>query len=498
MNTPNKKMILLVDDTPDNIDVLSGILNDTYKIKVALNGKRALTIAGSQPQPDLILLDVMMPDMDGFEVCRRLKSEPKTSDIPVIFVTAKTEIGDEKTGFELGAADYITKPVKPEIVRARVATQMRLFEALRRAEHLSGENREMLNKTLVGSMRVVSDLLSWASPAAYLRAARLRAFMEGMVSELAIKGGWQLNLAATLSQIGLVALPALEMHRYATGQGVSLQFINLFKRHAEIGGRALEQVPRMQAVARIIEHQHTPLPATGAYPEATDKRGVYLLGRQILRLLVDFDHGLLGAKSKTVLKRMEKDPQYDTQLVEALQRVINKMAWIPCALPTHKLMPGMVLDEPVTFPNSREKMAKETVLAQDTVGLLVEMFDESRYRLFRVRVPFKVDKDGNLPSMKEMLPPTPATTTQCEPTPAAPKRQFDPTVVEPLLQKLHALLLEDDPAAKEVASELQQAVAATDIEALAQRIGEMVSVYEFPEALGLAIELAETTKCSLT
>ncbi len=98
MSVPEKRLILLVDDTPENIDVLSGLLSKEYRIKVALNGERALKIAGSTPAPDLILLDVMMPGMDGFEVCRLLKENSSTQDIPIIFVTAKAEMSDEKAG----------------------------------------------------------------------------------------------------------------------------------------------------------------------------------------------------------------------------------------------------------------------------------------------------------------------------------------------------------------------------------------------------------------
>jgi putative two-component system response regulator len=105
---------------------MSGLLKDDYKVKVANGGEKALKIAQSDNPPDLILLDIMMPGMDGYEVCQHLKSNPATRDIPVIFLTAKAEVEDEKKGLELGAVDYITKPVSPPIVMARVATQLSL------------------------------------------------------------------------------------------------------------------------------------------------------------------------------------------------------------------------------------------------------------------------------------------------------------------------------------------------------------------------------------
>ncbi|MEN9315911.1 MAG: hypothetical protein RIS35_2304 [Pseudomonadota bacterium] len=128
LNLPanDKPTVLVVDDTPDNLALMQALLKDRYKVKGANNGERGLKIAASENPPDLILLDIMMPGIDGYEVCRRLKADPKTREIPVIFLTAKSEIADEQMGFELGAVDYITKPISPSIVLARVHTQLML------------------------------------------------------------------------------------------------------------------------------------------------------------------------------------------------------------------------------------------------------------------------------------------------------------------------------------------------------------------------------------
>jgi len=120
------KTLLLVDDAPANIQIANSILKDTYKIRIATNGAKALELANVTPLPDLILLDVMMPEMDGYEVCTRLKIAAETRDIPVIFLTGQTEIEDETRGFEVGAVDYIHKPLSPAIVKARVQTHLML------------------------------------------------------------------------------------------------------------------------------------------------------------------------------------------------------------------------------------------------------------------------------------------------------------------------------------------------------------------------------------
>src|SRR5215470_11997576 len=132
------KTILIVDDTPANIAAALAILKDQYRTKVATSGARALEHAAASDKPDLILLDVTMPGMDGYEVCARLKADPETASIPVVFLTARTEAEDEAKGFELGSVDYIHKPFNPTVVRARVATHLLLRDTLKEIEERKG------------------------------------------------------------------------------------------------------------------------------------------------------------------------------------------------------------------------------------------------------------------------------------------------------------------------------------------------------------------------
>ena len=119
-----KPTILVVDDTPDNITLISELLKDAYKVKVAINGEKALKQTQGEGKPDLILLDIMMPGLSGYDVIRELKGNSETKNIPVIFLTAMSDVADEKAGLAMGAADYITKPISPPIVLARVKTQL--------------------------------------------------------------------------------------------------------------------------------------------------------------------------------------------------------------------------------------------------------------------------------------------------------------------------------------------------------------------------------------
>ena len=128
----NKKpIVLIIDDTPDCIQIVTNVLNENYIVKAATSGERGLVIAQQSPKPDLILLDVVMPQMNGFEVCKRLKESPLTCTIPVIFLTAKSEDEDEQLGLDIGAVDYITKPISPAIVRARVSAQISAYNQSR-------------------------------------------------------------------------------------------------------------------------------------------------------------------------------------------------------------------------------------------------------------------------------------------------------------------------------------------------------------------------------
>jgi len=149
-----KNSVLVVDDSPENIDLLGEVLNQDYEIKVALNGEKALKIARSEKPPDIILLDIMMPGLDGYEVCRRLKSDTKTRDIPVIFVTSTSEVEDETKGLEAGAIDYITKPIRSPIVKARIKSHIELKEA---REYLKNQN-EILEQRVEERTREVLDL----------------------------------------------------------------------------------------------------------------------------------------------------------------------------------------------------------------------------------------------------------------------------------------------------------------------------------------------------
>ncbi len=144
-------IVLIVDDAVENLQVLSGLLKDKYRVKIAKNGEKAIELANATEKPNLILLDVVMPGMSGFEVCAQLKSDDSTKNIPVIFITALNESADETKGFSVGGADFISKPFHPEVVLARIQTHIELQAAK--------EKSDTLLKVLLPE-NVVNDLIN--------------------------------------------------------------------------------------------------------------------------------------------------------------------------------------------------------------------------------------------------------------------------------------------------------------------------------------------------
>lgn len=217
-----KQTILIVDDTPDNISLLAALLKGKYKIKIATNGLKALQIAGNPPYPDLILLDVMMPELDGHETCRRLKSNPETAEIPVIFLTAKSQVEDEELGLSLGACDYIAKPISPPIVFARVANQLSLKNARyllqQQEQHLSllvAERTRTLAMMQEATVLALGSLAESRSHESVPHLRRTQQIVGALAAHLAQQPQYAAQLqqpelliqAASLHDIGMMAVP---------------------------------------------------------------------------------------------------------------------------------------------------------------------------------------------------------------------------------------------------------------------------------------------------
>jgi len=203
-----KPTILVVDDTPDNIDILVGILGDDYKLKVAIEGKKALEVA-HKSQPDLILLDVMMPNMNGYEVCQQLKKDPITTHIPVIFVTAMSEVEDETLGFEVGGIDYITKPVSPSVVKARVNTHLSLYNNKRLLEEEVKVRTHDLEKTRFEIIRRLGRAAEYKDNETGLHVIRMSQYSKLLARQIGMSDSYcdTIYHAAAMHDVGKIGTP---------------------------------------------------------------------------------------------------------------------------------------------------------------------------------------------------------------------------------------------------------------------------------------------------
>jgi len=185
----SRKTVLVVDDVPENIAIVVSVIKDSHKVQTALDGESALAlVAGARNKPDLILLDIQMPRIDGFEVCQRLKSDPKTRDIPVVFLTSLSSHIDEARGLAVGAVDYIYKPFSPSIVKMRVATHLNLKESREQLEYQNRNLQEALDQLRQTQLELVRRE----------RLASLGTLVAGVAHELNTPIGTCLTAATTM------------------------------------------------------------------------------------------------------------------------------------------------------------------------------------------------------------------------------------------------------------------------------------------------------------
>ena len=252
------KVVLVVDDAKENLTVIGELLEPRYRVRLALSGERALKVAQSEPRPDLILLDVMMPEMDGYEVLAQLRQIPATRDIPVIFVTAMDATEDEERGLHMGAVDYVTKPIRPAILLARVETHLELKQARDWLEDQNGYleaevSRRMRENELIKdvSLNALAMLAEKRDNETGNHLSRTRGYMEALMAHLKAHPRFcdylqdRLRLliakATPLHDIGKVGIP--DQILLKPGRLTTEEF-EVMKHHSQIGADAIEEAIR--------------------------------------------------------------------------------------------------------------------------------------------------------------------------------------------------------------------------------------------------------------
>jgi putative two-component system response regulator len=275
----DRQTILVVDDVPQNIDVLAGILSNRYRVKAAPDGARALAIARSSPAPDLILLDIMMPGMDGFAVCTALKADLRTQRIPVIFITAMSEVEDEARGFALGAVDYITKPVSQAIVEARVKTHLALYQQERELERKVRERTTELLETRLSIIRCLGRAAEYKDDQTGKHVIRMSHYSRllGRAAGLTEADADLLMNAAPMHDIGKIGIPDQILKKAGT---LDAEEWSVMQQHVNFGVEILaDQASSLLTLAREIAASHHEKWDGSGYPAGLKGEAIPLAGR---------------------------------------------------------------------------------------------------------------------------------------------------------------------------------------------------------------------------
>lgn len=265
----HKPTLLIVDDVPENLRILADLLLQAGMSPRPVTSAQAAMKLLQTITVDLILLDINMPEMDGFAFCTWLKDDPKYRDIPVIFLSAAQDVAHKVEGFRRGGVDYVTKPFQFEEVRARVTTHLQI-------RRLQREQAELLERTLGGVVNLLVDCLQVALPSAFVRSDAVRACVGQMLDRHNVKDRWPIQVASSLAFVGCLTLPDdlvdLALGRQQPEPDVEERFFE----HAQKGKRLLLDVPRLDEVAEIIGAQyHGPIP---------DRTASMALGARMLRI----------------------------------------------------------------------------------------------------------------------------------------------------------------------------------------------------------------------
>jgi len=320
--------VLIVDDMVENIDVLKGILCDEYTLKVAINGIMALKVA-EKTMPDIILLDIMMPGMDGYEVCERLKANPMTQNIPVIFVTAKDQDMDEARGFEVGAVDYVIKPISPVITKARIKTQLALKDQNAELEKLVVKRTSELLETRLELIKRLSVAAEYKDNDTGLHIERVSKYTYYISKAYGLEENYAQLLmnSVPMHDIGKIGVPEEVLHK--PGKLADNEF-KIIMTHCAIGAKIIgEHNSELLKAARIVALQHHEKWNGKGYPNGLAGEDIHIYAR--ITAVADVFDALTSNRPYKEAWSNEKATEFITQqsgqhfdpnVIEAFKRVL--------------------------------------------------------------------------------------------------------------------------------------------------------------------------------
>lgn len=271
--------ILVADDAPENIELLSRVLGQEHRVRVATSGDKALKIVYSDEPPDLILLDIMMPDLSGHEVCRRIKANPDRRRIPVIFVTAMGTVEDESLGLSLGAVDYITKPISPSLVQARVRTHLALYDQSRELERMVSQRTSELVATRQQLIRRLGRAAEYKDNETGNHVVRM-SHVSRLIAQQAGLGPEAVQLVfqtAAMHDVGKIGVPD---HILLKPAPLTAEERRVMRQHAQIGADIIgKHDNELLATARTIALTHHERWDGTGYPQGLQGEQIPLYGR---------------------------------------------------------------------------------------------------------------------------------------------------------------------------------------------------------------------------
>lgn len=340
-----REKILIVDDNPENLMTLMNILKDDYIVIASTNGEKALDLASKDPKPDIILLDIMMPGIDGYEVCRRLQRDLPTRDIPVIFITAKTDVDDEAKGLDLGAVDYIGKPVNPAIVRARVRNHLELKRHRNHLEELVAQRTYQLKKAQESVIEAMGMVAEHRDPETGSHISRTKGYVNILSIELSKLPKYSKILTPHIIELVTNAAPLHDLGKIAISDSILLkegsltpEEFEIIKTHPLIG----EETIRMAElkfkdndtlmIARDIAGAHHEKWNGKGYPRGLSGADIPLWGR--IMAVADVYDAIISRRSYKEAKSHKeavayiidhKGTQFDPDLIDAFLNVEDEI-----------------------------------------------------------------------------------------------------------------------------------------------------------------------------
>ena len=395
--------LLVVDDEPANLSVLNTLLEPYYKVRVALSGADALQAAATPPAPALILLDVMMPDMDGYAVLAKLRESPDTRDIPTIFVTAINSMESEQYGLELGAVDYITKPIAPSIVLARIRTQLELkaardyladqnlrlellvaerTRALKSALETAETAHTALKKTYFGTLMAISALAELRGTSIGDHSRRVADLSRQIARELKLGEAevQEVFIAALLHDIGRISFSDDLLNLPVSA--MNAEQLACYRQHPGLAADALSRIDSLVNIAAIVRYHHERYDGEG-FPEGRSGLDIPL-GARIIAAVSDYDDFRTGALTTSPMTAKEsirrlvegRGHRYDPSVIDRLEPHLSletKNEIDEIKVSTRYLREGMVLTRDLKHPDGFLLLSTHTMLSQRHIDDLAEI-----------------------------------------------------------------------------------------------------------------------------